>query len=159
MEKQPMTLTVNDDIPMALWGKDHWSTLAYIETVMVDCGGFQIGRDARMKSNRRNYRVMSEQCPKPKRVGSHPGLAIVMRPEHATRLNDGSIIDTHDDWCCIQDMAEAGLLSVPQDHIEPGVVIHFSELGREVANKLREHKAAGGQFAAFRFEKQATPVA
>jgi hypothetical protein len=26
-------------IDIHLWGKDHWSTLAYIETVMVECGG------------------------------------------------------------------------------------------------------------------------
>jgi hypothetical protein len=68
-----------------LWGADHWSTLAYIET--VDCNGFQIGLDARMRSNRRNFRVMTEQCPSPKRIGANPGMAIVMSPEHATRFN------------------------------------------------------------------------
>lgn len=154
-----MTLTEDDNIPMNLWGKDHWTTLAYIETVMVDCGGFQIGRDARMKSNRRHFRVMAEQCPKPKRVGANPGLAIVMQNEHSTKLNDGSTIYGHDDWCCIQDMAEAGLLTLHQHEIEPGVVIHFSELGREVANKLREHKASGGNFAAFRFDQPAVHAA
>lgn len=150
-----MTLTVDDNIPMELWGKDHWSTLAYIETVMVDCNSFQVGLDARMKSNRHHFRVMSEQCSKPKRVGSHSGHAVVMQPEHATVLNDGSLIKRHDDWCCLQDMAVAGLLSLPQEDIEPGVHIHLSDLGREVANRLREHKAKGGQFAAFRFENMA----
>jgi sulfate adenylyltransferase subunit 1 (EFTu-like GTPase family) len=154
-----MALTIDDNIPMNLWGKDHWTTLAYIETVMVDCGGFQIGRDARMKSNRRNFRVMAEDCPKPKRVGGNAGMAIVMKLEHSTKLNDGSVIDNHDDWCCIQDMAEAGLLTLHQHEIEPGVVIHFSELGRDVANKLREHKASGGNFAAFRFDQPAVPAA
>lgn len=34
----PMALTVDDNIPMNLWGKDHWTTLAYIETVMIAAG-------------------------------------------------------------------------------------------------------------------------
>lgn len=42
-------------IPMNMWSKDHWTTLAYI--------GFQVGRDARMRSNRRNFRATpASQC-------------------------------------------------------------------------------------------------
>ena len=37
-------------VPPNLFGKDHWSTLAYMETIMVDCGGFQVGADPRMRA-------------------------------------------------------------------------------------------------------------
>jgi hypothetical protein len=155
-----MTLTYEDNVPMNLWGKDHWTTLAYIETVMVDTGGFQIGRDSRMRANRRNFRVMAEQCPDPKRVSQGQGrLAVVMdRDAHATRLNDGTTISNHDDWCCVQDMAEVGLFTLRQDQIEPGEILHLSSLGREVITKLREHKAVGGKFADFRFNPTLTPA-
>ncbi len=43
-------------VPVELWSKDHWSTLAYIETVMVEHGGrFEVGWDPRMRQNRRNF--------------------------------------------------------------------------------------------------------
>lgn len=155
-----MTLTLDDNVPMNLWGKDHWSTLAYIETVMVDHGGFQIGLDPHMRSNRRNFRVMSQECPNPKRTKrGMANLAMVMDIEkHSSRLSDGSTISGHDDWCCVQDMAELGLFTCGQDDVEPGVTLHFSPFGRDIANKLREHKASGGNFANFVFSAESAPT-
>jgi hypothetical protein len=135
---------------MDQWSKDHWSTLAYVETVMVDCAGFQVGHDGRMKTNRRHFRVMSSECPQPKRPGrSTSAMAVVMRPEHATKIKDGTVIDGHDDWMCVQDMAAEGLFTVGPDDVEPGVVLHFSERGKDIAAALRQHKADGKNFASF----------
>lgn len=142
----------NGYIPMDKWAKDHWSTFAYIETVMVDCGGFQVGRDAMMKSNRRHFRVMAEQCPNPKRTKNTGALAICMSPEHATILNDQQQLPGHDDWCCMQDMAAQGLFDLDVDHIEPGVTLHLSELGFKVASELRRHLSNNGKMAAFSFK-------
>lgn len=139
-------------IPMSVWSKDHWTTLAYIESVMVDVGSFQVGADPRMKSNRRHYRVMLEECPRPKRANpSHAGL-LVMRPEHSTRIKVAGLpqtVDNHDDWMCVQDMAHAGLFTVGPEGIEPGEELHFSDLGKQLSSRLRQHKMEGGQFAAF----------
>lgn len=135
-------------IPMDLWSKDHWSTLAYIETVMMDCGGFEIGLDARMKTNRRNFRVFQEQCPTPKRPWPKQ-MAISMRPEHATRLKDGTQIDSHDDWACLQDMAASGFFNEPPGDIDVGATVTLSDKGRTIVNALRAHKSNGGHFANF----------
>lgn len=138
-------------IAVNLWGKDHWSTLAYVETVMVECAGFQIGSDARMRSNRRNFRVMHEQCRHPKRPErSTASMAVSMVPQHGTRLNNGTKVEDHDDWACIQDMAQAGLFTVSVDAVEPKQVLHFSPIGSTIAVQLRNHKAAGGMFATFK---------
>lgn len=134
--------------PIERWSKGHWSTLAYIDTVMVDCGGFQIGLDARMKTNRRNFRVFQERCPTPKRPWPKQ-MAISMRPEHATRLKDGAQIDSHDDWACLQDMAAAGFFNEFPKDINVGTTVTFSDKGRTIVNALRAHKANGGQFAQF----------
>lgn len=137
-------------VPMDMWSKDHWTTLAYIETVMVDHAGFQVGRDARMRSNRRNFRVMSEDCPFPKRTdNSVAKLAISMKPEHATILKDGSKVPSHDDWCCIQDMAALGFFKCNVEDIEPGVILSFSPLGEAIVDELRKHKREGGTYATF----------
>lgn len=136
-------------IPPSAWGKDHWSTLAYAETVMVESSGFQVGSDARMRQGRRNFRVMGEQCAAPRRPTSG-GVAQVMDDSHGSRLNDGTYVPGHDDWHCIQDMAAAGFFTVGQEGVQPGVTLHLSELGAGVSNALRAHKRAGGYFANFK---------
>jgi hypothetical protein len=145
----------NEYVPAELFGNDHLGTLLYVDSVMVDNGGFQVGSDPRMKSNRRNFRVMAQQCPRPKRTSREGSFSVVMSPEHATRLRDGTVVRDHDDWACLQDMAALGYFTVPVDEIEPGVVLHFSDLGRAVANDLRAHKAAGGSISDFVIAAQA----
>lgn len=135
-------------IPMVLWGKDHWTTLTYMETVMVECGGFQVGLDPRMRSHRVHYRVMYQKCRRPKRP-SPQYAGVVMRPEHSTILNDGQQVPNHDDWCCIQDIAHEGLLTIPVDHIQPKIELHLSEKGQVIVAKLRQHLMAGGSFGNF----------
>lgn len=136
-------------VPMNQWSKDHWSTLAYVETVMVDCAGFQIGADPRMRSNRRHTRVMQEECARPKRTSKVRSPCLTMDPSQGTRLKDGTVLAGHDDWMCVQDMAEAGLFTVNADGVEPGQTLHLSPLGQDICAQLRAHKAQGGQFAGF----------
>lgn len=151
MDTAPTSFTEDDFIPMAYWGRDHWSTLAYIDAVMVECSGFQVGRDARMKSNRRNFRVMGQECPKPKRPGDNVSMfAQPMEREHATKLNNGQQVANHDDWFCVQDMAAEGLFNQAPDDIQPGVVLSLSAKGVQTVNLLRDHQRNGGQLAQFR---------
>ena len=136
-------------VPPEQWGPDHWSTLAYVETVMVECGGFEIGADARMRSARHNFRVMNEQCSHPKRPSGRRGLGLVMDVSDGSTLHDGMKVPGHDDWVCLQDLAAAGFFTVGPDDIEPRAVLHLSELGAAVTAQLRAHKAAGGTFKNF----------
>jgi hypothetical protein len=100
---------------------------------------------------RRNFRVMKEQCPSPERPSrTPPGLAMVMEPRYGTILNDGSLVEGHDDWHCIQDLAAAGYFDCGPEDVQPGAIIHLSESGRAVVRALRAHKAAGGTFKSFR---------
>lgn len=144
--------TADTYIPIEFWGVDHWSTLAYMDAVMVDCGGFEVGLDARMRSNRRNYQVMAQQNPAPRRPGNaNPGRhAVVMRVEHGTRLNNQQTVENHDDWSCIQDMAAAGLLNKTVDKVEPRAKLAFSSMGRAISSALRDHKTHGGRYANFK---------
>lgn len=138
-------------IPMAEWGRDHWRQLAYVEAIAVDMGGFQVGFDPRMTANRRHFRVMYEQCPEPKRASHLPAFrAMVMRPEHASRMAGGVQPDPqHDDWCCVQDFAAEGLFTVGPEGVEPGEFLHLSPKGLDLVGALRKFKAAGGQYAQF----------
>jgi hypothetical protein len=148
-------------VSVALFGKDHWSVLAYTETVMVECAGFEVGTDARMRACRRHFRVLHEGCPAPRRAESTRKMAMVMESQHGTILADGSMIEGHDDWHCLQDLAEAGFLlagthPASAADIEPGTTLNLSSLGREATNQLRKHKADGGTFGNFKFSPEST---
>ncbi|VTU42999.1 MULTISPECIES: hypothetical protein [unclassified Variovorax] len=142
------TYSKDDIIPSSAWGKDHWSTLSYVEAVATDCAGFQVGADARMRSTRRNLRVMQSECPRPKRAGARSWPHAV-DSHHGTRLRDGSEVDGHDDWACLQDLAAEGLFTSNEQDIEPGEVLHLSKKGKAWASALRSHKQAGGAFSTF----------
>jgi hypothetical protein len=152
-------MTLDDYVPIENFGADHWSTLAYAETVMVECAGFQVGYDPRMRQGRRHYRVMYEQCKRPKRP-NNPSMGMVMDDKYSTPLKDGTVISGHDDWHCIQDCVNAGLLGVidpnvdggvdcDANRVEPGVMLALSAKGHEINSQLRKHKAEGGRWKTF----------
>jgi hypothetical protein len=140
----------DDLIPVEYWGKDHYSTLAYVETIMVDSAGFEVGLDPRMRANRRNFRVLLEGRRSPRRPSlTSWKMARAMEPQHTSFLKLGATSENHDDWSCLQDMAAAGLFTERADCIEPGNTLHLSDLGKRIVTELREFKASGGNFGQF----------
>jgi hypothetical protein len=112
-----------DTVPMAVWGKDHWSTFGYLETRTVDYKGTV------------DFRHMRGQ----RGVKSRYPTILAMRVE----------LPDHSDWDCLDDIEEAGLVVNQGSAINP--VIQMTEKGCLVATALRAHKAAGGHFGNFRF--------
>ena len=135
-------------IPMSEWGRDHWSTLAYIETCATERQALD---DRRMRGDGRTY---------PTRLR---GFA----------ADPSRIVLDHSDWDCVLDLIAAGLLTP-----EPGTNPHrdhptnatiearmaarvapasaskidrykLTARGRAIANALREHKENGGNFSNF----------
>lgn len=138
----------NDAVPVALWGRDHWSTLAYIETKLVDddgkdeCG-YSVRFDPRMRQCRRHFRVLSEALPGHRKREAQFGEP--MQPTHGSRLSDGTYLPWHDDWHCVQDLMAEGLFE--HGEWDAGMELKLTELGHEVAAALRKHKAAGGTYS------------
>lgn len=130
-------------IPMDRWGKDHWSTLAYVEICTVDHqrapGIGEITRE-RMRAN----------------PNTHPMLAHLSdwNPAHGTRLKGFKshaetpdlCLPHHDDWDCLDDMEAAGLVEM---YSTVNGYVQITALGRRIAHQLRDHKARGGTFASF----------
>ena len=79
-------------IPEELWGRDHHSTLMYVETRAVDYSGRL--DDRHMRSG-------------PDTVTKYP-----------TRLKDGSTIAGHDDYDCLRDAEALGLLVLQDRHVK-----------------------------------------
>lgn len=72
-----------EPIPPERWGKDHLSTLLYVESCVVDGVGMLDERHLRTGSRTSDY---------------------------PTRLCDGMLIEGHDDHDCLSDLGFAGML-------------------------------------------------
>lgn len=120
------------------WGRDHWSTLGYVEIRCVDHGG-RLG-------------IRQMRChPRLHRRPAHEGSAFG-GPPAPTRLKAGATADPHDDWSCVEDMIAEGLLTMEdEDAVLCGESPRFvlTPKGSEIAAALRAHKAGGGSFATF----------
>lgn len=117
-------------VAVSMFGRDHWSVLAYIETRIVDYGGV-----LNAKHMRCNGRL-------------HPAFVHTMfGSECPTRLKDNVELFDHDDWCCADDLEAAGLVV----NVGSGVsrLYRLTKLGRAVCGDLRKHKASGGSYANF----------
>lgn len=114
-------------VPVEKFGRDHWSTLLYVETRCVDAGGV-IDEKMRMRCD-------------PDRHPEHATLnAIVLNDrKYPTRLADGTNLDDHDDWDCLDDMAAAGWLIVGGTTQRP--VITLTDEGWRKAAERRRHVA------------------
>lgn len=170
--------TSNPPVPVEKFGEDHWSTLAYVETRIVDHNGLLAADHMRCHT------------------GRHPMLHAARRwssgsddMKYPTRLKGGEPLPDHDDYDCIDDLIAAGLLRVhmPRPHPDGRAVylthhnamvtsrmlngldvpspyfttgmneqvlmaaaaFTLTDEGRRIAAQLRAHKGAGFTFAAF----------
>ena len=119
------------------WGRDHWSVLLYAETECVN-SWHGIGRPDRRKL----------YCD----VNRHPGLWDSLgnprRETHPIRLVGDELLEDYDEWDCLDDLEEAGLLLIQGTGIN--VMLRMTDLGSKWAARVRKHKAQGGSFATFR---------
>ena len=118
------------------FGKDHWSTFAYIATCVTGNGGVP-HRD----------RMRTDQDRHPGLVGPRMFISMLGNMKYPTRLAEGEELPDHDDWDCCEDLEEAGLLVSEGAGIEP--VYGLTDLGWEVLKHLTAHKNSGGSFGTF----------
>lgn len=137
-----MTLNVPREprVPISEWGKDHWSTLGYLECRIVDNDGIV---------DRRHMRC---------HYGLHPQFAHSggCASDHPTRLAGGLTADNHDDWSCVEDFIAEGLVVWKGTGIHP--IFSLTDLGLSVCGKLRKHKAKGGSFGNFLTVRRELPA-
>ena len=143
----PFTVTSAETgayIPMDRWGQDHWSTLAYFETLTVDRKG--LINNSRMRCNARLHRQFAWMSP------FSPHTA---RGEYPTRLKDGIEQSNHDDWSCLEDLIAAGLVNGWFRQMDDATFgnsqayVELTELGRALSQQLRAHRASGEIYATF----------
>jgi hypothetical protein len=141
-----------ESVPMEKWGKDHFSLLGYLDCRCTDDKGTINGAHLRHNPAKR-----------PAVVGSDTDHISAMcagvgwKPEYGTRLagfwkesgatDPSQQLPDHDDIDCLEDLEAAGVIKNIGSGLNP--LIRFTEFGHAVANRLREHKRDGGNFAEF----------
>lgn len=95
-------------IPISEWGKDHFSTLAYLETRCVDNRGW-IDNDNMRTNPRRHRKLVGDRRIRMAEIG---GTGIEGTEKHPTRLANGVVLPKHDDFDCLNDAVEAGLVEI-----------------------------------------------
>lgn len=89
-------------IPKEFWGRDHKSTMLYIETRVVDHGGWVA--PLHMRTDLARHPLFAEAR------SSFPMQA--SGGQYPTRLNNGQVQENHDDWDCVLDAWAEGLVDV-----------------------------------------------
>lgn len=138
-------------LPPKVWGRDHWSTLAYAESVAVDHRGVLDNR--RMRTDPRLHREFAANYMQAGRMGDGS--------RSPTRLADGTEHDgRHDDWSCLEDMAAHGLLTLEWKRVDQAAQFNNSVArvtmtakGLATVMYLRNHKSNGGTFADFKYRR------
>lgn len=127
-------------VPIDKFGKDHWSLLAYIGTVVIDRSGIMEG--PKLRTNKRPG------------IEKHFTAEAKWRPEWGTRLkgyfkntNDKTLcLSDHDDIDCCEDMEAEGLITLGT---MVSCFVQLTEKGREFLHALYRYKEDGGSFANF----------
>ena len=127
----------HEPVPVDQFGKDLWSTFAYVEPRAVDYKGKLDCSHMRTAVDRHKDLLGEAQT----RCGLIDG------GKYATQLRGGVKKEDHDDWDCIDDLIAADLLEKIGDP-----VYRLTELGWRVNLQLRQHKASGKYFASFEME-------
>ncbi len=121
-------------IPINQFGKDHWSMFALIAHWCAEAGleGFDVW------PKRRQLRI------DPRR---HLALAGWQGRNFPTTLREGVEISPHDDWDCVEDMEDAGLVDIKGTGLNP--VVHITDKGLRLAAEVTAFKTRGGCFGEF----------
>lgn len=124
-------------VPVSRWGKDHWTTFAYVETRWVDHHGM-LSHD-KMRCDRQRHLVF--YAAKRRVITGFPGLADGAK--YPTRLKtetpggDGrwGVVElaAHDDYDCLDDAIREGLIEVIMPRLrEPHGDIFLDARGQPV---------------------------
>jgi hypothetical protein len=119
-------------IPIEMFGKDHWSTFAYICCRIAGHEG--VPEKAHMRTD----------------LDLHPALGDghLNETKYPTRLAGGVDMPDHDDWDCAEDLEAAGLILQHGTGSNP--VFALTDKGWKRFRHLTEFKNSGGSFGEYR---------
>lgn len=119
-------------VPIGEFGRDHYSTLAYVGVRARRFGGRLDPSHMRTAKSRH-----------PQKAAVHHAHQFFGR-DKPTLLMGGTALPGHDDWDCLDDLIDAGLV---QEAGESAYVL--TDLGADLHDRLVKHRRDGGTYATF----------
>jgi hypothetical protein len=125
-----------EPVPMARWGKDHWTTFAYVESRWVDHRGM-LDHD-QMRCDRLRHPVFYVAKRRATAAGSDvDGARYPTRLKTESADTDGRwgvvSLPGHDDYDCLNDAVRAGLIQVTMPQLrQPAGDVFLDAWGRPV---------------------------
>jgi hypothetical protein len=129
-------------VPMARWGKDHWTTFAYAETRWVDHRG-QIDAE-QMRCDRHRHPMFYLAKRRTMAFGTdNDGARYATRLKSETPGPDGrwGIVEMfgHDDWNCLDDAVTEGLIEVTM----PAARLPHNDIFQDAWGRSVQHAGKG----------------
>lgn len=121
-----MSTATGKHVPLSQFGKDHWSTLLYIESRIVDADCTVDNDKMRCDFERHRHLAGPVQA-----RGNLDGR------KYPTTLADGSKLESHDDWDCVEDLVAVGAVVWGGTGIRP--VFGLTDFGWGLVGQLRRH--------------------
>lgn len=118
-----------------IFGTQHWVMILRVEAWVTMNNG-EIEKD-RMRTN------YNKRPPKPLKAIEWDKLLM------ATRLNNGTLIDDHDDWDCLEDLINNDFVKV--EVWKNKKLVSLTEKGFNTFIKLRKHRHEGNKLANFKY--------
>lgn len=99
-------------VPVALFGKDHWSTFAYVETRIVDHAGMLDHNHMRCDADQHPLLMSAKNRMITVGLSKYPTKLKSSTTPNAEGVFGFAELADHDDYDCLEDMITAGLLTV-----------------------------------------------
>lgn len=129
------------------FGKDHWSLFAYVEF--------------RVMNHQGRLDLVHLRIKNPALQQNRMGISSEWKPEYGTRLfgyfekkNSKLLLTDHDDFDCLDDLEEAGLIESFGTGINPAYKL--TKKGVSVMGALTLHKQEDKNFCDFVFDEKLT---
>lgn len=123
-------------VPVSRWGRDHWSTFAYVCSCIFDRREVD---PRRMRTDPALHPCLAH--------GDPFGSGVTDGSKYPTRLRGGALASPHDDWSCLDDAEAAGLV------VNRGTGLRrdyqLTEAGLAAHAALAAHFNAGGAVSGF----------
>lgn len=135
---------ITGSVPPQHWGRDHLSTLLYLETVCVDHQKFDVAPDPKMRTSPVTWSKVLWDQPASGRFSpaqAHAARRDTYIGDTVSRLHGAEYEGSHDDWDCCADLHIAGALYLSK----PNGVAYFTltQHGIALAHALRAKKIQG----------------
>lgn len=129
----------SEHISRERWGKDHWSTLAYLGTCAMDGRPF---KPEKMRCNPATHLGYLARV----QVGFLPDAKPEWKPTWGTILADGRL-DDHDDYDVCDDLEREGLAEF---FSYANGTFTLTDAGLDMVREITRHKMRDGKFRNFR---------